>query len=233
MAGLRGRVEAGAGLSSWPELAGWTTVTFRALFGDIADEPRLPEGEARAAETVARVVSGLAELGAVEPVADLTALGLTLGLELADDLPRQGRFGTGVLVAPLGSAIGLDLDVVFVVGLAEELVPGRLREDALLPERVRALAPGQLAPLRDRLDRQHRQLLAALAAAPERIVSFPRGDLRRSSTRLPSRWLLPSLRVLSGQPGLQATRWESVSGALAGRIAVLRGRPDPRQRPAE
>jgi len=61
--------------------------------------------------------------------------------------------------------------------------------------------------------RQHRQLLAALAAAPERIVSFPRGDLRRSATRLPSRWLLPSLRVLSGQPGLQATRWESVSGA--------------------
>jgi ATP-dependent helicase/nuclease subunit B len=45
-------------------------------------------------------------------------------------------------VAPLGSAIGLDADVVLVVGLAEELVPGRLREDALPPERVRALAPG-------------------------------------------------------------------------------------------
>jgi hypothetical protein len=43
-------------------------------------------------------------------------------------------------------------------------------------------------------------------------VSFPRGDLRRSTTRLPSRWLLPSLRGLYGQPGLQATRWESVSG---------------------
>ena len=142
----------------------------------------MPEGEARAAETVARVVAGLAGLGAVE------------------------------LVAPLGSAIGLDADVVFVVGLAEELVPGRLREDALLPERVRTLALGQLAPLRDRLDRQHRQLLAALAAAPERIVSVPRGDLRRSSVRLPSRWLLPSLRGLSGQPRLQATRWESVSG---------------------
>ena len=95
-------------------------------------------------------MSGLSGLGVVEPVADLAALRLTLGLELADDLPRQGRFGTGVLVAPLGSAIGLDADVVFVAGLAEELVPGRLREDALLPERIRALAPGQLAPLRDR-----------------------------------------------------------------------------------
>jgi len=148
------------------------------LFGDVADESRLPEGEARAAETVARVVSGLAE-----PVADLTALRLALGRELADDLPRQGRFGTGVLVAPLGSAIGLDLDVVFVVGLAEELVPGRLREDALLPERVRALAPGQLAPLGDRLDRQHRQLLAALEA-PDRIVSFPEVTCAEASARL-------------------------------------------------
>ena len=109
----------------------------------------------------------------VEPVADLAALRLTLGLELADNLPHEGRFGTGVLVAPLGSAIGLDADAVFVAGLAEELVPGRLREDALLPERIRALAGGQLAPLHDRLDRQRRHLLAALAAAPERIVVVP------------------------------------------------------------
>ena len=87
-------------------------------------------------------------------------------------------------MAPLGSAIGLDADVVFVVGLAEELVPGRLRKDALLPERVRVLAPGQLAPLRDRLDRQHRQLLAALAAAPERIVSFPEVTCAEASVRL-------------------------------------------------
>jgi ATP-dependent helicase/nuclease subunit B len=56
----------------------------------------------------------------------------------------SGLAGLGAveLVAPLGSAIGLDADVVLVVGLAEELVPGRLREDALPPERVRALAPG-------------------------------------------------------------------------------------------
>ena len=217
VAGLKDRLERGGELRSWPDLARWAAETFRAVLGDAEDEPWLPEEEARAAAKVQQVMAGLSGLGAIEPAADLTALRLTLELELADDLPRQGRFGTGVLVGPLGSAIGLDADVVFVVGLAEGMVPGRLHEDGLLPERVRALAGGQLAPLRNRFDRQHRYLLAALAAAPERVASFPRGDLRRSTARLPSRWLLPSLRALAGQPGLHASQWESVSGRwLAG-----------------
>ena len=90
--------------------------------------------------------------------------------------------------------------MVFVVGLAEDLVPGRLDADALLPDGSGRCTGGQLPPLRERVDRQHRHLLAAFAAAPECIASFPRGDLRRSSARLPSRWLLPTLRPLSGQP---------------------------------
>ena len=217
VAGLKDRLERGGELRSWPDLARWAAETFRAVLGDAEDEPWLPEEEARAAAKVQQVMAGLSGLGVIEPAADLTALRLTLELELADDLPRQGRFGTGVLVGPLGSAIGLDVDVVFVAGLAEGMVPGRLHEDGLLPERVRALAGGQLAPLRNRFDRQHRYLLAALAAAPERVASFPRGDLRRSTARLPSRWLLPSLRALAGEPGLHASQWESVSGRwLAG-----------------
>jgi ATP-dependent helicase/nuclease subunit B len=213
VADLRARLDIGANLGTWSELASWAADTYLALVGDLDEEPWLPEDEARAADKVQRVVSGLAGLGAIEATADLTALRLTLELELADDLPRRGRFGDGVLVAPLSAAIGLDADLVVVVGLAEDLVPGRLREDALLPERVRALTDGQLPPLRDRLDRQRRHLLAAFAAAPECIVSVPRGDLRRSSSRLPSRWLLSSLRTLSGQPRLEATRWESLTGS--------------------
>ena len=72
----------------------------------------------------------------MEPVADLAALRLTLGLELAGDLPRQGRFGTGALVAPLGSAIGLDADVVFVVGSPRSWCrprPGRCRSGLSFP----------------------------------------------------------------------------------------------------
>lgn len=206
---LRERLHEGESLSTWPALSAWAQRTYRVLVGDLDAEARLPEDELRAADKVTRSLAGMAGLAVVAATADLTALRLTLELELAADLPRHGRFGTGVLVAPLSAAVGLDADIVYVLGLAEDLVPGRLRADALLPDHVRALTGGQLPPLRDRVDRKHRHLLAALAAAPEVVVSFPRGDLRRSTTRLPSRWLLPTLRALSGDPTVDATRWQS------------------------
>jgi ATP-dependent helicase/nuclease subunit B len=191
--GLRTRLHEGESLGTWPALADWARRAFTALVGDLDAERRLPEQEARAADAVARTLDGLSGLDAIEPAADLTLLALTLDLELAADLPRHGKVGDGVLVAPLSAAVGLDADVVFVLGLAEDLVPGRPAADALLPEEVRALAGGQLPLLRDRVDRRHRQVLAAFAAAPDVTASFPRGDLRRSTARLPSRWLRPTL----------------------------------------
>ena len=49
-------------------------------------------------------------------------------------------YGTGLVYGPLAAAAGHDLDAVFVVGLAEGLCPMARRDEALLPERVRALA---------------------------------------------------------------------------------------------
>lgn len=80
----------------------------------------------------------------------------------------------------------MDADVVFVVGLAEDLLPGRVPDDALLPDRILALTAGQLAPVRDRLDRQHRQLLAALAAKASIMVLM---SLAFSYTSMPAGWL--------------------------------------------
>jgi ATP-dependent helicase/nuclease subunit B len=212
VADLRGRLHHGASLRRWSELADWALDTFQVLIGEIDAGGWLPREEAWAAERVIRILSGLAGLDPVEPTADLAGLRLAVELELAGDLQRHGRFGDGILVAPLSAAVGLDADAVFVVGLAEDLVPGRLRADPLLPDRLRALTGGALPPLRDRVARQHRHLLAALAAAGECVASFPRGDLRKSSTRLPSRWLLPTLRALSGTAALDATGWQSAAG---------------------
>ena len=207
---LRGRLDHGATARTWRELAPWALDLFHDLFGDESTLARLPEHEARAAGRVEQVLAGLQGLDEIEPTADLSALHQVVELELSDTLPRLGRFGVGVLVAPLSAAVGLDVDVVYVLGLAEDLYPGRHHEDSLLPDRVRLAAHGELPAARDRLDRDHRHLLAAFAAAPIVVASFPRGDLRRHSHRLPSRWLLPTLRKLSADDTLAGTRWDAV-----------------------
>ena len=174
---------------------------------------RLPLEEQYALGVVERVLTGLAALDTQGLAPSLLGLEEVLGVELESALPRVGRFSEGVLVAPLSQSVGLDLDEVWVVGLSEDLYPGRVHEDSLLPERVRTASDGQLPSTRTTLDTKHRQLLAAFDTAPRVTASFPRGDLRRSSERLPSRWLLPSLRALSGNPNLAATRWADGVGA--------------------
>lgn len=209
-AGLAAALDEGTAATTWAELGPWALSLFRRMFAGGPALARMPQEEARAAGLVERVLAGLAGLAGIEPAADLELLREVVGLELAGSLPRAGRFGQGVLVAPLSSAIGLDVDVVFVLGLSEDLYPGTYQEDSLLPGRARAAAGGELPAYRERIGRQHRHLLAAFAAAPSVVASFPRGDLGRRAGRLPSRWLLPVMRDLSGDPALAATRWESV-----------------------
>lgn len=212
---LQRRLDEAAGAPTWHALGRAALELLDAVLTEDRRR-RLPLEEHYALGVVERVLSGLAVLDTQGLAPSLLALEEVLGVELESALPRVGRFGEGVLVVPLSQAVGLDLDEVWVVGLSEDLYPGRLHEDSLLPERVRAASYGQLPSTRTTLDAKHRQLLAAFDTAPRVTASFPRGDLRRSSARLPSRWLLPSLRVLSGNPSLAATRWADGVGASQG-----------------
>ncbi len=222
---LRAELQAAAAMSTWRELAAWCLALFIGMVGEDDQLRMLPPEEQYAAASVVSLLRGLHGLDSVDDAATLGALRDVLELELGAALPRVGRFGEGVLVAPLSAAIGLDADVVYVVGLSEDLYPGRMHPDALLPERVRQASGGELAASRDRLNAKHRHLLAAFAGAKvESVASFPRGDLRRSTLRLPSRWLLPSLRDLSGDKELPATAWQEpltygASLAIAGSFA--------------
>ncbi|MFC8596827.1 PD-(D/E)XK nuclease family protein [Isoptericola sp. NPDC057191] len=204
---LRDELARAAALTAWRELSVWALDLVTALIGEGEELQKLPPEEQHAGAVVTTALRGLAVLDDVGAAASLEALADVLRSELENARPRVGKAGDGVLVAPLSSAVGLDLDLAVVVGLSEDLYPGRPRTDALLPEAVRtAVAP--LRSPRDRRNAQFRHLLAAFAAAPDAVASFPRGDLRSSSQRLPSRWLLPSLRELASDPTLAATGWE-------------------------
>ncbi|WP_153504990.1 PD-(D/E)XK nuclease family protein [Cumulibacter manganitolerans] len=183
---LQARLDEGLSRTSWPDLSAWALGLFHDLYGTPAELTRLPLEEQYAAAVIERTVQGLAGLAAFESTTSLSQLVGVLVLELESALPRVGRFGEGVFVGPISAALGLDLDAAFVVGLAEDGFPGRLHEDALLNERLRSATEGELEEIRDRLDAKQRHLLAAFSSAPRVTASFPRGDLRRSTERLPS-----------------------------------------------
>lgn len=210
---LRHRLQEGRALTGWAALGEWARATFRRYIGTLESMDRLPEGEQRAATAIDGVLGAVVELDGIGDAPRLRELVEILEVDLDARKPRVGRFGEGVFVGPISAAPSLDVQHVFVLGLSEDLYPGRQRIDPLLSESVRISTDGGLPTTRDRLRREQRALLAAFAAGSHVVASFPRGDLRRGAERLPSRWLMPTLRALTERPELTATRWAEASGA--------------------
>jgi len=183
----------------WSEHARWAAGLLYRFMGDPAQRAGWPIADRTAAERVESALRRVAMLDSVEGAVDLGVFARTLALELDADLGRVGRFGEGLLVGTVAMGIGLDLDLVVVLGLAEGTFPGTVRDDSLLADHEREAAAGELALRRDRVERQHRELLGALAGARRQVLCIPRGDLRRSSERVPSRWAVELASVVAGE----------------------------------
>ena len=191
--------------ASWSGKARWAHQLIRRWIGDERRRESWPGFEQEAARRVEGALDRLAGLDAVEVAPSMAVFRRTLELELAAARERIGRLGEGVLVGPVGFALGADLDRVFVCGLAEGVFPAAPGDDPLLSDNERAALRGVLALRADRMEADHRALLAALAATDgDRVLCFPRGDLRRSTEHVPSRFLLDTVQALSGERSLDA-----------------------------
>jgi ATP-dependent helicase/nuclease subunit B len=192
-----------ASAGSWQAMV---TVIHRLIgryLGDERHRSRWPEEEQQAAERVEEALDRLAGLDTVGgPAPTVEVFRRTLEGELEVSLRRVGHFGDGVLVGHVSMAVGLELDRLVVLGMAEGTFPPRRLEDSLLPDDERRAAGGELTLRADRAHEDHRQLLAAVGAAAQTTLSFPRGDLRRQGDRAASRWLLADAARLSGQDPL-------------------------------
>ncbi len=185
----------------WSARAAWACTRLAESLGGAARRERWPDAERKATERVEAALDRLATLDHVEGPVGLDVFTRTLALELESDLGRVGRFGDGVLVGPITMGIGLDLDLVILLGLAEGTFPAPVRDDSLLPDLERQAAGDELPLRHQRIEREHRQFLATLAGASNRVLGVPRGDLRRSSERIASRWVLDIASHFAG------TRW--------------------------
>ncbi|HYN31745.1 MAG TPA: PD-(D/E)XK nuclease family protein, partial [Ilumatobacteraceae bacterium] len=204
---LRAELGHPASKRSWSDWSHWCSGQIERWLGRHTIE-RLPEAEYRAWESL---TTALDRLGHLDPVGDPVTrhrFRSTLEAELDASPAREGRVGNGVTVGPLAGAVGLDVDMVFIVGAAEGMLPPTPRSDPLLSEADRALAG--LATADARATRLHRLLLATLATSAV-TLTYPRGDLRATSKLLPSRWIGPWIEaigvttVASHHAGLEST----------------------------
>jgi ATP-dependent helicase/nuclease subunit B len=218
---LAGELEPSSAPATWVAWASWARRFMR-------ERLRLPDettdvdlsDERQAQLELDEVLGRLSVLDAVDPGPDMGRFRRALEHELSAPAPRTSRFGRGVLVGPVESVVGLDLDVLFVVGMREGAFPSRARDDALLPDDERAVASSDLPLRNDRARHAHATYLAALAAAPERVLSFSRGDQRRGRAVRPSRWLLDTLGHLVGDQRRLFSRDLDTLGDVAGWTSV-------------
>lgn len=186
--------------TTWPELAGWASGLLLRYLGGEGHRRAWPDTEIEAFQRVEHALQALSALHEVRQRTDERTFRRALERELEAPAGRIGRFGEGMFVGRIADAVGTDFDVLFVVGMAEGLIPPLGREDPLVPDRERE-ASGATIPLRGgRVAEARRDYLAALAAAPERVLLFPRADVRGQRGKLPSRWLLETASALEDRP---------------------------------
>ncbi len=186
-------------LGSWSAMAAWASTFLRDVLGSDSQRSEWPDDQFAASDAVTDALERLGALDEVESAPTAATFRRALAAELDTSHGHVGSVGRGILFLPLQHAVGLDLDLVIVLGMAEGTLPGRTRDDALLPDADRDLVGDGLARRSDAVVDQHHQLLAAMAAAPHRVLMSPRGDLRQSRARVPSRWLLDSVSALAGR----------------------------------
>src|SRR5690606_28363027 len=126
--------EARARPAPWAERVAWLRDLVERLAGHWRDGEGWPADEVRAAEKIDAALDGLAGLDRIAGPGPYAVFRRTLELELEAGVGRGGGFGEGVFVGPLSFAVGRDLGLVVVLGMAEGTLPARVRDDALLAD---------------------------------------------------------------------------------------------------
>jgi ATP-dependent helicase/nuclease subunit B len=193
-----------AGAGTWKDASAALRAALEALLGGVSNVERWGR-EGGAARDVAveqaayqAVLSAVANLSVLDeldrpPSRDLVRS--ALHQELDRQVGSRTTLGRGVVVAPLRDLAGADLDLLIIVGMTEGVLPARLREHELLRDDDRAVAACGLRTVQDRRAQDRRDFEAALGAARQVALSFPRSDTRAQRRQHPSPWFMEQLQA--------------------------------------
>ncbi len=223
MADLRRDLGAPGRARSWAAWAEWCERQVQRRLGtSVLDQ--LDEAERLASDHASRVLDRLRHLDSVGRPVTRHEFRAAFAAEFDAAPGRLGRLGDGVTIGSIAGTVGLDADLTIVLGAAEGLLPPAPLIDPLVGEHDRRAAG--LADSEHRTHRVHRSLLAHLATSNHTVISVPRGDLRATTERLPSRWIAEHLTgastatVPSHHAGLVGTEFPATAAEhrLRGRI---------------
>lgn len=141
-----------------------------------------------------------------------------LSTRLSSIVVRSKGHGAGKLfVGTPDDLRGLRFEVVFALGLAEQLFPPRLSEDPLLPDRLRKKLSPELPLLEERAAHERLLLRVCVGAANrELVLSYPRFDLEHGRPRVPSFYGLEVLQAIDGTlPAFDELARRAEKGAAA------------------
>ena len=214
----------------WSEWAAWCEHQIEWRLGDRV-LGRLDEAERLAADHTGRVLDRLRHLDAVGVPVRRSEFRAVFAAEFDVAPGRLGRIGTGVTIGSLSGTVGLDAELVIVLGAADGLLPPAPVIDPLVSDADRRAAGLASADARTR--RAHRAFLTHVQCAPRLEIGVPRGDLRATTDRLPSRWIAAHTpdavvrTVSSHHAGLVGTEFPAANAEhrLRGRVAVAASDP--------
>jgi hypothetical protein len=232
-----------AGAATWKDASSGLRAALEALLGGASTVERWGR-EGGAARDVAveqaayqAVLSAVANLSVLDeldrpPSQDL--IRSALRQELDRPIGSRTTLGRGVVVAPLRDLAGADLDLLIIVGMTEGALPGAVARARAAARRRPGYRRLRVRTVQDRRAQDRRDFQAALGAARQVVLSFPRSDTRAQRRQHPSPWFMeqlqadgPSSRMTcrgprEASPGHLAPSPRTARDAASGRAAILR-----------
>lgn len=178
---LRTRLDEGLSATSWHRWADWARKMIEIHLGHDDD---WPIEERLANERIDGLLEQLPQLDRFGGPVDFETCAAIVATRLDHVKVPGPPLGEGLMVAPIDTAVGMEFERVVVIGLAEGIHPRVVREDALLPDRLRAESGGLLANTDATTDLDTRAVAAAFAASRQTPLAITaRGDMRSLRSR--------------------------------------------------